>query len=99
MTCKKVEIVNKLYLDFKFVRHVIRLLELLLQIFKLSLVVPVVGDGRPGNDRVGYPRILPLGLTRVVINEENATVRVNPLLPALRQRPQVILDPPIGHVG
>ena len=39
-----------------------------------------------------------LSLSGVVVNEENPSVCVDPLLPALGQGPQVVLVTAVGHV-
>merc|ERR1719167_1382683 len=88
-----------LNLNFNFVGYVARLLKLLLEILVLSLIVPRIGNSLPGNLRVGYPGVLPLRDSCVVVDKENPAVRVNSLLPSLGQRPQIILMPPVWHVG
>ena len=86
-------------LDLELVGHARGLLQLTLQVVVLPFVVPVVGNGWSCDARVGDARIFPLRDPGVVVDEEDPAVGVDPLLPTVWQRSQVVLVRSVGHVG
>ena len=80
------------HLDFNLVGDVTGLFELLLEILVFTFIISTVGHSLASDLGVGDPGVLPLGHSVIVVYEEDPPVRVNSLLPALRQRSEDALE-------
>ena len=87
------------HLDFNLVGDVTGLFELLLEILVFTFIISTVGHSLASDLGVGDPGVLPLRHSVVVVNEEDPAVRVNSLLPALRESPQVVLVSSVGNIA